>query len=270
MGLLVIKSPYVVKTEKEGSSVCYTVEGASVETGREIPSEVTQVYKVCWENDRITSLEFFGPKLRPQEDIIPEMLECMRSHDSREKYAMVLEKYCDPGIIRRAMGLLVIKNPSVTKVEKDGSIITYTVQGRHGRHLQRDTRRTPLQVYRVGWKGGRIISLEFLGPPALSLSEIPGVFRSSLSSAQDSLESSMLLRHFFQGDIHSRPAAGIQELLRAILVRANFVPAVRHNIGWRGLKQSVADGECWTAKISGFAGVFGLSFHGPRPGSRLG
>jgi CobW/HypB/UreG, nucleotide-binding domain len=76
---------------------------------------------------------------------------------------------------------------------------------------------------------------------------------------------SVLFHHFFQGHIHSGPEAGIQELMRAILVRANFVPAVRRSIGWRGLKQSVASGECWTAKIAGFAGVFGLFFNGLDP-----
>lgn len=162
MGLLVIKNPSVVQTETRGSSVCYTVEGVLVETSSEIPSDTTQFYKVCWENGRITSLEFFGPKSRPQEEIIPEMRECMQSHDSQEKYARVIEKYADPGIIRRAMGLLVIKEPSVTRVERDGPMIMYTVQGRTvgtSSEIPGDT----LQAYRVGWKGGRIISLEFLG-----------------------------------------------------------------------------------------------------------
>jgi hypothetical protein len=165
MGLLVIKNPTVVQTETAGSAVCYTVEGVLVETSSEIPSDTTQVYKACWENGRIISLEFFGPKPRPQEEIIPEMRECMQSHDSQEKYARILEKYCDPGIIRRAMGLLVIREPSVTTVERDGPVITYTVQGRTvgtSSEIPADT----VQIYRVGWKGGRIISLEFLGPTA--------------------------------------------------------------------------------------------------------
>ncbi len=165
MGLLVIKHPYVVQTEEEGSSVCYTVEGVSVETSSEIPSDVVQVYKACWENGRVVSLEFFGAKHRPQAYVMPEMLECMRSHDSREKYAKVLEKYCDPGIIRQAMGLLVIKEPSVTRVEREGPVTIYTVQGRTvgtSSEIPADT----VQVYRVGWKGGRIISLEFLGSSA--------------------------------------------------------------------------------------------------------
>lgn len=165
MGLLVIKNPSVAQTETRGSAVCYTVEGALVETSSEIPSDTTQVYKVCWESGRITSLEFFGPKPRAQEEIIPEMRECMQSHDSKEKYAGVIAKYADPGLIRRAMGLLVIKEPSVIGVERDGAAITYTVQGRTvgtSSEIPADT----VQVYRVGWKGGRIISLEFLGPAA--------------------------------------------------------------------------------------------------------
>lgn len=70
----------------------------------------------------------------------------------------------------------------------------------------------------------------------------------------------MLLRRFFQGDIPSRPEAGLQDLIRAIVVRTNFVPAVRHLIGWRGLKQSAAAVEGWTAKIKGHAGVYGFFF----------
>lgn len=78
----------------------------------------------------------------------------------------------------------------------------------------------------------------------------------------------MLLHSFFPGDLQARPEAGLQELLRAILVRTNFVPVVRHIIGWRGLKQSSASVECWTAKIHGLDGVFGMAFDGmdPNPG----
>ncbi len=72
----------------------------------------------------------------------------------------------------------------------------------------------------------------------------------------------MLFHPFFPGDIQSRPEAGIQELMRAILVRTNFVPVVRRIIGWRGLKQSASPVECWTVKIQGFAGVFGFFFDG--------
>ena len=78
----------------------------------------------------------------------------------------------------------------------------------------------------------------------------------------------VLLSPFFQGDIQSRPEAGIQELMRAVMVRTNFVPVVRRLIGWEGLKQLTAAVECWTAKIHGFAGVYGFFFDGldPVPG----
>lgn len=73
----------------------------------------------------------------------------------------------------------------------------------------------------------------------------------------------MELRHFFQGDIRSDPEGAVQELMRAILVRAQFVPGVRHSLGWRGLRQSVtAKAEGWTARIAGCEGVFGLCFTG--------
>ena len=121
MGLLVIRDPYVLETEQEGSVICYTVEGTTVGTSSEIPSDVTQVYRVCWEKGRIVSLEFCGPKCRTQDEIIPEMKECMRSHTTPAAYAAVIHKYADPGIIRQAMGLLVLKEPYVVKTEKDGA-----------------------------------------------------------------------------------------------------------------------------------------------------
>jgi hypothetical protein len=63
---------------------------------------------------------------------------------------------------------------------------------------------------------------------------------------------------FFKGDFDDDPAAALQALLRAILIRSQFQPTVRHVIGWRGLRQSAAAVECWTAKVAGGAGVFGV------------
>ena len=74
----------------------------------------------------------------------------------------------------------------------------------------------------------------------------------------------MDLRNFFQGNIQADPESRLQELLRAIFVRTQFVPGVRHAIGWRGLKQESAAVEGWTARIRGWAGVFGLHFEGRR------
>lgn len=161
MGLLVIKDPYVLKTEQQGSEICYTVEGTTVGTSSEIPSDVTQVYKACWEQGRLVSLEFFGPKSSIHDEIIPEMKECMRSHDSREHYEQVLKKYCSPGIIRQAMALLVIKKPYVVKTEKRDNVITYTVMGRTAgtsSELPSDT----TQTYKVSWKENHVVGLEFM------------------------------------------------------------------------------------------------------------
>jgi G3E family GTPase len=70
----------------------------------------------------------------------------------------------------------------------------------------------------------------------------------------------MKLWQMYPDGMLSPPEAGIQELMRAILVRANFVPGVRHVIGWRGLKETFTSVEGWTAKIKRFAGVFGMYF----------
>jgi hypothetical protein len=163
MGLLVIKKPYVIKTEQNGPMVCYTVEGVTEETSREIPADTTQTYNVCWENRRVVSLEFYGAKPRVHQEIIPQMRECMRSHGSPAQYEAVLKKYCDPGIIRQAMGLLVIKEPYVVNTETNGPVTTYTVEGRTvgtSSEIPSDT----VQVYRVSWRNAKIVSLEFLGP----------------------------------------------------------------------------------------------------------
>jgi G3E family GTPase len=53
-------------------------------------------------------------------------------------------------------------------------------------------------------------------------------------------------------------AEGMQAFLRTVLVRTNFVPGVRHVIGWRGLKETVTSVEGWSAKIRDQRGVFGI------------
>jgi len=163
MALLVIKNPYVIDTQKEGSVICYTVEGTTVETAHEIPSNTTQTYKVCWENKRVISLEFYGPKKRVADTILPEMQECMRSHGSQEEFASVLKKYCDSDIIRSAMACLVIKDPHVVETKKEGSVICYTVEGatvETAHEFPSDI----VQVYKVCWGKGKVVSLQFFGP----------------------------------------------------------------------------------------------------------
>jgi len=70
----------------------------------------------------------------------------------------------------------------------------------------------------------------------------------------------MNLNHLYPHTMSAAPEQGLQELMRGFLVRTNFVPGVRHVIGWRGLKESFTSVEGWTAKIKGFSGVFGMYF----------
>jgi len=163
MGLLVIKNPYVIDTQVVGDVTCYTVEGTTIGTSSEIPSDITQTYKVCWENKKVVSLEFYGPKKRITDTILPEMQECMRSHGSQEKFESVLKKYCDSDIMRSAMACLVIKAPYVVETKKEGSVTCYTVEGatvETAHELPSDV----VQVYKVCWDKGKVVSLQFFGP----------------------------------------------------------------------------------------------------------
>jgi len=71
------------------------------------------------------------------------------------------------------------------------------------------------------------------------------------------------LENLFRGEVSSGAESALPAVMRAILVRSQFVPGVRYSLGWRGLKQSVAGQlEGWTARINGHSGVYGLSFTG--------
>jgi G3E family GTPase len=73
------------------------------------------------------------------------------------------------------------------------------------------------------------------------------------------------LNRFFKGNLDEDPGAALEGLMRAMLIRTQFLPTVRHVIGWRGLKQSSAEMEGWTARIRDYGGVFGLFFIGVEP-----
>ena len=53
---------------------------------------------------------------------------------------------------------------------------------------------------------------------------------------------------------------GIQHAVKMILMRANFVPAARHVLGWRGATDISYTVLGWTARIKGYQGVFGLAY----------
>ncbi|MFO7817488.1 MAG: CobW family GTP-binding protein [Thermodesulfobacteriota bacterium] len=63
------------------------------------------------------------------------------------------------------------------------------------------------------------------------------------------------------------PAAA--ELLRAVMIRSNFVPNARHRLGWRGV-QEIVDGKIetlsFTSRIQNMPGVYGLKLTQNSPG----
>jgi len=55
----------------------------------------------------------------------------------------------------------------------------------------------------------------------------------------------------------------VQELLKNLIVITNYLPGIRSSIGWRGVFRIPCDDECWTFKIAGYQGVFGINYSGP-------
>ena len=70
----------------------------------------------------------------------------------------------------------------------------------------------------------------------------------------------MDLRDLHPGKLLALPEMGIQELMRIFLMRTNFVPGIRHVMGWRGLKDSSQDVVGWTARIKDISGIYGIYF----------
>ncbi|BDQ34847.1 CobW family GTP-binding protein [Pseudodesulfovibrio portus] len=54
------------------------------------------------------------------------------------------------------------------------------------------------------------------------------------------------------------PVQAAVELPRALITRANFIPGVRHRLGWRGVRDCAKGKGGLTAKVTGMTGVFGL------------
>jgi G3E family GTPase len=54
------------------------------------------------------------------------------------------------------------------------------------------------------------------------------------------------------------PVLAATELPRALMTRVNFIPGVRHRLGWRGVRDCAKGKGGLTVRITGMAGVYGL------------
>ncbi|AMK12047.1 CobW family GTP-binding protein [Pseudodesulfovibrio indicus] len=54
------------------------------------------------------------------------------------------------------------------------------------------------------------------------------------------------------------PTQAAAELPRALMTRANFIPGVRHRLGWRGVRDCAKGRGGLTVRITGMPGVYGL------------
>nr|WP_287413190.1 GTP-binding protein [Pseudodesulfovibrio sp.] len=60
--------------------------------------------------------------------------------------------------------------------------------------------------------------------------------------------------------LQASPAQAAMELPRALMTRANFIPGVRHRLGWRGVRDCAKGQGGLTVRVTGMQGVYGLKF----------
>lgn len=70
----------------------------------------------------------------------------------------------------------------------------------------------------------------------------------------------MDLKTLLPGSMVLSSEGGLQEVLKMFLMRTNFVPSLRHVLGWRGVQNASCDSFGWTAKVKNNSGVYGLSY----------
>jgi len=71
----------------------------------------------------------------------------------------------------------------------------------------------------------------------------------------------MILQKLYPDYDLEKPELLLQGMLRNVLIQTNFVPGVRHVIGWRGLKDSSLNVDAWTARIRDLPGIFGIYYN---------
>ena len=66
------------------------------------------------------------------------------------------------------------------------------------------------------------------------------------------------LSTLFPPALLENPVLAAAELPRALMTRANFIPGVRHRLGWRGVRDCAKAQGGLTVRITGMPGVYGL------------
>jgi hypothetical protein len=101
---------------------------------------------------------FIGPKLAP------EMKAVIDSFADRAKRAAVMQQYGEQGVVPPELTLCEMAKPVVNAVETLEGVLFYTLESRVERCENSPAAAGTVRIFRLGWKNGRIVRFEWLGP----------------------------------------------------------------------------------------------------------
>jgi hypothetical protein len=97
--------------------------------------------------------------------VTPEMKEFMGALNSKEKIAMVVNKYSSaPGIVPEALQTCNLGASKITNTDKKNGTILYTAEVMVESCEKSETAAGTVRTFDVGWKDGKIVSFEWKGP----------------------------------------------------------------------------------------------------------
>ncbi|MFA5517715.1 MAG: hypothetical protein WDA74_00530 [Spirochaetota bacterium] len=97
--------------------------------------------------------------------VLPEMKDFMSAFGSKEKVAVVVEKYAaDSEIVPKALEICELGTPNITNTEKKDGMVLYTAEAVVEDCESSETAVGTIRIFDIGWKDGKIVSFEWQGP----------------------------------------------------------------------------------------------------------
>ncbi|MFO7813337.1 MAG: hypothetical protein R6V21_10250 [Pelovirga sp.] len=95
----------------------------------------------------------------------PEMKELMGALSSKEKIAMVVDKYSSTsGIVPEALQACNLGASKITNTEKKDGTVLYTAEVLVESCEKSETAAGTVRTFDIGWKDGKIVSFDWKGP----------------------------------------------------------------------------------------------------------
>jgi len=97
-------------------------------------------------------------------DVVPQMQEVLQAFGKADQLAVLINKYGNPGIVPPELYACTMTKPNITKIEKSGDRLVYTMESRVDKCEASPTAVGTVRIFSMGWENGRIVSFAWGGP----------------------------------------------------------------------------------------------------------